>query len=1339
MKKSLVSFFIIVSVFVCNVNAQIKLLQSNGSLIDTSLLLSGKLKKTDTAAMLLPYLRKLDTIKATNFWLVNTSTDAGNNNTSAIERTGSISSTSNFLRSGSSGNKLTIDAFFPSGSSIYAGDVSDSLKYFRIGPFNLLNNFDTKAKDFHIYSSTVSKGIYFTAATGNVSVNNLTANTVASASSGSIAANQKAKFTVTGGLASINTLNIGLGGKQISTNTALGFGTLYYDTTGAANTAVGYQSLYFDSSGSNNTAAGFQSMYKNTSGANNTAIGFQTLSNNVSGSNNTSLGANALYLNTTGVRNTAIGWGALTNNSSSDENTALGYSALSNNSLGRLNTALGAFSLFNNTIGNYNTAIGDSTLFDLTTGNKNTAIGSFSGLGITTGSANTIIGANVRNLSSSLSNNIIVADGDGNRRVNVIANGNMGINNLAPNNKLEITKDSVGASGLRFTNLTNLNTAASSSSVKQKFLSVNNLGDVVLATVADDVISVTGLSAGLVSPVAAATFQLGVFENSYSAIDSTVIYVNQVDGTQWVYSAASGGIYKSYAAPASTEWYIASSTNDAGSNKTGTIYRNAAVAIGVNTPNSSAILDLSASNKAFLPPRMTKNQRDSIATPEAGMMAYCTDCSSGKGCLSLYTTSWNCFLDDNNSPSVSANCSTGIVGTFTKAFALSSAYFQITLTNNSYASVTIAVGIADLTLSGASSGITVGSVSTTVGGTAVTSVTISSGASQVIYYNLTGTPSSAGTLTATWSKITLSCIKTKTIGDLSSILNTTCATTAALNGAYINSAAFTSSNTFTISVTNKTAATINGFPAPAIGNLVLSNTGTSSPALSVSAVSPSATFNLAANATQLITYTLSGTPTSSGTLMANWTYGDLTCSKTKTISALSSLFNTNYCTDSSSVQGAYVSAVAFTSSNTFVVKLTNISGAALSLPAPATTNLTKSFTGTGTISIASVSPSTALSIAAGATQTITYTLSGTPTSTGTLSLNWVYGDLSCNKNQNIGLGDATFASSPTAFVFSVNDVSLTPNIVTQGTLAIGTTVQMPYTGGVGSYNAYSSSFVPIPAQYCEDGASDWTFGYSYSAGTFAASGNITVTLITKKAGVITAWTAKRVTSVSTINFGCVTSPWVINNNTKSVTVGVDEGGDALRGALAQGGCASCVAYDAAAANAWVSVTLAEYTKLALISSASKSVASDAVMAQTPGTYYGSSYTLTQDVNQTKIPANSYIYAMQFKTPGNTVAGTIAGTNIKVATTITGPYTNVAGNTTGTTTLVINTNYYFVLKRPTYKTIASSQFLAFYNATNYVGVTNTGTMYYQTGDVTSVPNQNAYTPHIQILSSTVKQW
>ena len=51
----------------------------------------------------------------------------------------------------------------------------------------------------------------------------------------------------------------------------------------------------------------------------------------------------------------------------------------------------------------------------------------------------------------------------------------------------------------------------------------------------------------------------------------------------------------------------------------------AQVGIGTTTPNSSSILDLTSTGKAFLPPRMTTAQRNAIATPIAGMTIFNTD------------------------------------------------------------------------------------------------------------------------------------------------------------------------------------------------------------------------------------------------------------------------------------------------------------------------------------------------------------------------------------------------------------------------------------------------------------------------------------------------------------------------------------------------------------------------------------------------------------------------------------------------------------------------------------------------------------------------------------------
>ena len=60
------------------------------------------------------------------------------------------------------------------------------------------------------------------------------------------------------------------------------------------------------------------------------------------------------------------------------------------------------------------------------------------------------------------------------------------------------------------------------------------------------------------------------------------------------------------------------------------------VGIGTTTPATSAILDLTSTTQAFLPPRMTTMQRNAISDPIPGMIIYNTTTQN----LELYTSAW---------------------------------------------------------------------------------------------------------------------------------------------------------------------------------------------------------------------------------------------------------------------------------------------------------------------------------------------------------------------------------------------------------------------------------------------------------------------------------------------------------------------------------------------------------------------------------------------------------------------------------------------------------------------------------------------------------------------------
>ena len=70
--------------------------------------------------------------------------------------------------------------------------------------------------------------------------------------------------------------------------------------------------------------------------------------------------------------------------------------------------------------------------------------------------------------------------------------------------------------------------------------------------------------------------------------------------------------------------------------------------VGINAigtaPAPSAMLDVSATNKGFLPPRLTITQRSNIASPTAGLEVYCTDCTPA-GPYSYNGTTWLKMFD----------------------------------------------------------------------------------------------------------------------------------------------------------------------------------------------------------------------------------------------------------------------------------------------------------------------------------------------------------------------------------------------------------------------------------------------------------------------------------------------------------------------------------------------------------------------------------------------------------------------------------------------------------------------------------------------------------------------
>ena len=251
--------------------------------------------------------------------------------------------------------------------------------------------------------------------------------------------------------------------------TFVGFSAGRFTTTGANNTALGASALYSNTTASYNTAVGYQSGYSQTTAGNNTSFGATSLFSTTTGTLNTAIGQSSLYSNTTGGSNTALGLQALYSNTTASNNTAVGYQAGYSNTTGVYNIAIGASALYSNTTTSNNTAIGFRAGY-LTTGQGNTFVGrdagynttggsntfigysDSSGYGagqlVTTGSKNTILGGYNGNQGSldirTLSNYVVLSDGDGNPRMYFDTNG---IANLRSSMLEQMTISATAATG----------------------------------------------------------------------------------------------------------------------------------------------------------------------------------------------------------------------------------------------------------------------------------------------------------------------------------------------------------------------------------------------------------------------------------------------------------------------------------------------------------------------------------------------------------------------------------------------------------------------------------------------------------------------------------------------------------------------------------------------------------------------------------------------------------------------------------------------------------------------------------------------------------------------------
>jgi hypothetical protein len=427
------------------------------------------------------------------------------------------------------------------------------------------------------------------------------------------------KLQIVGGDANINGLTVGKGGGNIVTNSVFGIEALSTNSTGLANTAIGYQALKVFNVASNggNTAIGYWSMLQNATGTANTMVGAESGRYQSSGSNQTAIGYRALWAAT----------------------------------------------------GNNNIAIGYQSAIDLTTGANNIII-SGQTTGVTTGSNNTLIGA-VTGLSSSLSNTIILADGQGNQRLYINSSGNVGIGTTSPTasykldvsgnawieNRLATTTLRVGGGGIYTGTIDFGNSYISQTSgplltiqsnvtldLSTNFatrIRIPSNGNVLIGTTTDagyklDVNGTARVSGAITCNNITSTLSLG---------NNNGIIITMPTGSTGNYQ--NGFTFVSSGDTNKRTWFAYDGSNNLNIRQYGGnviwTFDNASEYLRLGTtlaiggaPNASALLDVSSTTKGFLPPRMTGAEAEAIGTPAAGLLVYA---NNGNG-TTITSTGW---------------------------------------------------------------------------------------------------------------------------------------------------------------------------------------------------------------------------------------------------------------------------------------------------------------------------------------------------------------------------------------------------------------------------------------------------------------------------------------------------------------------------------------------------------------------------------------------------------------------------------------------------------------------------------------------------------------------------
>ncbi|CAA7388617.1 fibrobacter succinogenes major paralogous domain-containing protein [Chryseobacterium fistulae] len=129
-------------------------------------------------------------------------------------------------------------------------------------------------------------------------------------------------------------------------------------------------------------------------------------------------------------------------------------------------------------------------------------------------------------------------------------------------------------------------------------------------------------------------------------VNSRGYYYFDADQNEWLKLGSSSNIYNSDGTLSSTRHVTMNGNN--------LTFVGGRLGMGTNSPDPSAILDLTSIQDGFLTPRMTEVQMNDILHPAHGLVIFCTDCFNDLGCLMVNDSK------DLNVPNWGSLCSSNV-------------------------------------------------------------------------------------------------------------------------------------------------------------------------------------------------------------------------------------------------------------------------------------------------------------------------------------------------------------------------------------------------------------------------------------------------------------------------------------------------------------------------------------------------------------------------------------------------------------------------------------------------------------------------------------------------------